>query len=74
MNIALIEQYGNNCRCVYIGQVLEMLSQERSMKNQDQPKATVLLREILALGEHQVEQGKVRSAADVVRRIRQRRR
>lgn len=44
------------------------------MKNQDQPKATVLLREILALGEHQVEQGKVRSAADVVRRIRQRRR
>jgi hypothetical protein len=44
------------------------------MKNQDQPKAAVLLREILALGEHQVEQGKVRSAADVVRRIRQRRR
>lgn len=43
------------------------------MKDQNQPKETKVLLDILALGENQVEQGKVTRATDVIQRIRKRR-
>lgn len=43
------------------------------MKDQNQPKETKVLLDILALGERQVEQGKVTRATDVLMRIRKRR-
>ena len=43
------------------------------MKDQNQPKETKVLLDILALGDRQLEQGKVTRATDVVQRIRKRR-
>jgi len=43
------------------------------MKDQNQPKEIKVFLDILALGESQVEQGKVTRATDVIQRIRKRR-
>ncbi len=43
------------------------------MKDQDQPKETKVLLDVLALGDRQVEQGKVTRATDAIKRIRKRR-
>lgn len=40
------------------------------MKDQDQPKETKVLLDVLALGDRQVEQGKVTRATGVIKRIR----
>lgn len=50
-----------------------VFSEGELMKDQNQPKETKVLMDILTLGDRQVEQGKVTRATDVIQRIRKRR-
>jgi prevent-host-death family protein len=45
----------------------------QDIESYEQTQATMALLKILALGTHQVEEGKVQPAGDVIKRLRQRR-